>query len=585
VFGNYIFQKYVKSDIIYNGLRQKPEKDENMSKKVLIVGGVAGGASCAARLRRLDENAEIVMFERGEYISFANCGLPYHIGGIIKDRDELLLQTPESFKSRFNVDVRVFSEVKDIDRKKKKVKVFDRIREIEYEESYDVLVLSTGSTPMKPPIPGIDGEGIFSLWNIPDMDEIIEYMNNHTVKEAVVVGGGFIGIEMAENLMDRGIEVTLVEMLDQVMAPLDFDMAQILHRHMAEKGLKLVLGDGVAEFKQENDGLSVTTQSGRTIETDMVALAIGVVPNSELLKKCGLPLNNRGGAIIDDSLRTEDPDIYAVGDMVEVTHFVNGEKRMIPLAGPANKMGRMAADNICGMNRKYKGSQGTGVVKVFDMTSASVGLNEKDMKSSGMKVGKDYRVTMIHPGSHAGYYPGASTISLKMLFTPTGEILGAQAVGFEGVEKRIDVIATAQRLGATVYDLEELELNYAPPFSSAKDPVNMAGYTAENILSGTVDNITCSQLDEMNGAVILDVRTPGEVKMGAVPGCINIPVDSLRDRIKEVPEGRPIIVYCRVGIRAYIACRILKQNGFEKVYNLAGGYITYSTVNSDYTLK
>ncbi|MBN1624293.1 MAG: FAD-dependent oxidoreductase [Clostridia bacterium] len=556
-----------------------------MSKKVLIVGGVAGGASCAARLRRLDEKAEIILFERGEFISFANCGLPYHIGGVIKDRDELLLQTPESFYARFNVDVRIYNEVIDIDRANKIVKVIDRAKGSEYMESYDVLVLSTGSSPMKPPIPGIDNEGIFQLWNIPDMDRIIEFMNKKTVRKAVVVGGGFIGIEMAENLIDRDIEVTLVEMLNQVMAPIDFDMAQILHSHMTEKGLRLVLEDGVSEFKQKNESIIVKTKSGKEIAADMVVLAIGVVPNSQLLKASNLPMNRRGGAIIDEYLRTEDENIYAVGDMVEVVHFVNGEKRMIPLAGPANKMGRMAADNICGMNRKYNGSQGTGVVKVFDMTSASVGLNEKDLKNAGKEIRKDYRVTVIHPGSHAGYYPGASTITLKLIFDLNGKILGAQAVGYEGVEKRIDVIATAQRLGATIYDLEELELNYAPSFSSAKDPVNMAGYTAENILSGTIDNITCDQLADYRDAVILDVRTPEEVSMGAVPGYLNIPVDSLRDRIQEVPVGRPVVVYCRVGIRAYIACRILMQNGFNEVYNLAGGYVSYSTINSDFTFK
>ncbi len=374
-------------------------------------------------------------------------------------------------------------------------------------------------------------------------------------------------------------------MLDQVMAPVDYDMAQFLHSHMAEKGLKLVLGDGVSEFISDEGNIIVKTRSGREISADMVALAIGVVPNSELLKKCELSMNRRGGAVIDEYLRTDDENIYAVGDMVEVVHFVNGEKRMIPLAGPANKMGRMAADNICGMNRKYNGSQGTGVVKVFDMTSASVGLNEKDLKNAGMEIRKDYRVTIIHPGSHAGYYPGASTITLKLIFDNDGKILGAQAVGFEGVEKRIDVIATAQRLGATIYDLEELELNYAPPFSSAKDPVNMAGYTAENILSGTMDNITCAQLDDFKDSVILDVRTPEEVDLGAVPGCLNIPVDSLRERINEIPTGKSVIVYCRVGIRAYIACRILMQNGFNEVYNLAGGYISYSTINSDFTFK
>ena len=557
-----------------------------MSKKVLIVGGVAGGASCAARLRRLDEDAQIIMFERGEYISFANCGLPYHVGGVIEDRDELLLQTPEDFYDRFNVDVRIQSEVVSIDRAGKRIEINDKSEGKTYWESYDTLVLSTGSSSLKPPIPGIDSEGIFSLWNIPDMDSIISYLDEKKVREAVVVGGGFIGIEMAENLVDRGIKVTLVEMLDQVMAPLDFDMAQILHKHLKKNGVKLILGDGVSEFKKSGDKITITTGSGRKVDTEFVALAIGVRPNTELLKQCGLPVNRRGGAIIDASLKTEDENIYAIGDMVEVTQFVNGEKTMIPLAGPANKMGRMAADNIAGMNRTYNGSQGSSVAKVFKMTAAGTGLNEKQLIASGKEIGKDYRVTIIHPNHHAGYYPGAKTLSVKMLFGLDGKILGAQAVGYEGVEKRIDVLATAQRLGATIYDLEELELCYAPPYSSAKDPVNMLGYTAENILSGKVDNITYTQFQKMKDAVtILDVRTPDEIAYGAVQGHINIPVDELRQRIAEVPGDRPIVVYCAVGVRAYIASRILKQAGYDKVYNLAGGYTSYRVINKDYTEK
>ena len=556
-----------------------------MSKKVLIVGGVAGGASCAARLRRLDEDAEIIMFERGEYISFANCGLPYHVGGVIEDRDNLLLQTPEDFNSRFKVDVRMQSEVIEIDREGKKVHISDSKHNTKYWESYDKLVLSTGSSSLKPPIPGIDNEGIFSLWNIPDMDSIIAYLEAHEVEHAAVIGGGFIGVEMAENLMDRGIKVTLIEMLDQVLAPLDFDMAQSVHRHMAQKGLNLVLGDGVSEFIKNGDKITVKTQSGREVEAGFVALAIGVRPNTELLKGANLAVNRRGGAIIDDTLKTEDENIYAIGDMAEVTQFVNGEKVMIPLAGPANKMGRMAADNICGMDRKYKGSQGSSVVKAFDMTAATTGLNEKQLIASGKKIVDDYRVTIIHPKSHAGYYPGAMPLTLKLIFDLEGKILGGQAVGFDGVAKRIDVLATAQRLGATIYDLEELELCYAPPYSSAKDPVNMAGFSAENILSGTVNNITYAQLKEMDDVTLLDVRTPAEVKMGSIEGNINIPVDDLRSRVHEVPKDKPIVVYCAVGVRAYISCRILAQNGYENVYNLAGGYTTYRTVNEDYTEK
>ena len=557
-----------------------------MRKKVLIVGGVAGGASCAARLRRLDEDAHIIMFERGEYISFANCGLPYHVGGVITNRDELLLQTPEDFNDRFNVDVRIMSEVVSIDQENKKIEVHNKKEDKAYWESYDVLVLSTGSSSLKPPIPGIDGEGIFSLWNIPDMDSIIAYLDEKSIKEAVVVGGGFIGIEMAENLVDRGIEVTLVEMLDQVMAPLDYDMAQILHKHLKKNGVNLILGDGVSKFSKNGDKITITTNSGRAVETEFVALAIGVRPNTELLKQCGLPVNSRGGAITDETLKTEDENIYAIGDMVEVTQFVNGEKTMIPLAGPANKMGRMAADNIAGLDRKYNGTQGSSVAKVFSMTAANTGLNEKQLIAAGKEIGKDYRVTVIHPNHHAGYYPGARTLSMKMLFGLDGKILGGQAVGYEGVEKRIDVLATAQRLGATIYDLEELELCYAPPYSSAKDPVNMLGYTAENILSGKVDNVTYAQFREMKGDVtILDVRTPEEIAYGAVHGHINIPVDDLRERISEVPKGRPVVVYCAVGVRAYIASRILMQAGYDRVYNLAGGYTSYRVISKDYTEK
>ncbi len=555
----------------------------DMSKKVLIVGGVAGGASCAARLRRLDENVKIIMFERGEYISFANCGLPYHIGGTIDNRDELILQTPESFNLRFNVDVKINSEVFDIDRENKRIHVNNKAANENYWESYDKLVLSTGSSSLKPPIPSIDNDGIFSLWDIPDMDKIISFLDEKKVEKAVVVGGGFIGIELAENLIDLGINVTLVEMMNQVLAPLDFDMAQIIHRHMKEKGLNLVLGDGVSEFIKKDNSIIIKTQSGRKIKSGLVVLAIGIRPNTELLTACGLPTNKMGGAIIDEYLRTEDKNIYAIGDMAEVTHFVNGEKTMIPLAGPANKMGRMAADNICGFNRKYKGSQGSSVVKVFDLTAAGTGLNEKQLIKAGKKIVEDYRVTLIHPNSHAGYYPGALPLTLKLIFDNEGRILGAQSVGYEGVEKRIDVLATAQRLGATIYDLEELELCYAPPYSSAKDPVNMAGYTAENILSGKVNNITYAQFKKMNDITILDVRMPNEIEYGAIENHINIPIDDLRGRIKEISLDKPIVIYCAVGIRAYIASRILKQSGFKEVYNLAGGYTSYDIVNKDYT--
>ena len=551
-----------------------------MSKKVIIIGGVAGGASCAARLRRMDEDAQILLFERGPYISFANCGLPYYIGGVIKNRDKLLLQTPESFNARFNVDVRINSNVTRIDREEKTVTVSNDGKT--YKESYDVLVLSPGSSPMRPPIPGIDNDKVMQLWTIPDMDKIVAAVKENDAKSAVVVGGGFIGLEMAENFIHAGLDVTLVDMMNQVMPPFDFDMAQILHKHLTDNGVNLVLGDGVQRFEDSDDGVTVVTEK-KQIKADIVILAIGVVPNSELAKECGLECNKRGGIVIDEYLRTSDENIYAVGDVVEVEHFVSREKSMIPLAGPANKMGRMAADNICGMNRKYGGTLGSGVAKVFDMTAASTGLCEKQLVRMGQKLDRDYKVTILHPLSHAGYYPGGMPLTLKLLFDMDGKVLGAQAVGNEGVEKRIDVLATAMYFGATVYDLEEIELCYAPPFSSAKDPSNMAGFSAENILSGAVDNITVAELDDLpKDAVVLDVRTAAEVSMGAIPGSINIPIDSLRDKIDTLDRDKQYVVCCAVGIRAYIACRIMMQNGFKNVRNLAGGYTSYRVGTCDY---
>lgn len=552
-----------------------------MSKKVLIVGGVAGGASCAARLRRLDENAGIIMFERGPYISFANCGLPYFIGGVIEKREKLLLQTPESFKARFNVDVRVNSEVKSIDRKAKTVTVASEGKT--YTESYDVLVLSPGSSPIAPRIPGIESDKVFQLWTIPDMDNIAEAIKERDAKSAVVVGGGFIGIEMAENLVHAGLAVTIVDMMDQVMPNLDFDMAQIVHKHLTDNGVKLVLGEGVQGFEDGKGGFAVLTDK-RSISADIAILAIGVRPNSQLAKDCGLELGTRGGIVVDETLKTSDESIYAVGDAVEVKNFLSGEEAMMPLAGPANKMGRMAADNICGMNRRYRGTQGSAVAKVFDLTAASTGLSEKQIKASGKKLNSDYRITIVHPLSHAGYYPGGMPLTLKLVFARDGRVLGAQAVGYKGVEKRIDVIATAIQFGATVYDLEETELCYAPPYSSAKDPVNIAGFSAENILSGNVDNITVAQLKDLpKDAVILDVRTKAERDTGAIEGSVNIPVDGLRDKLDTLDKEKPYVVHCAVGLRSYIAARIMMQNGFKNVKNLAGGFTTYKVVSRDYT--
>jgi NADPH-dependent 2,4-dienoyl-CoA reductase/sulfur reductase-like enzyme/peroxiredoxin family protein/rhodanese-related sulfurtransferase/TusA-related sulfurtransferase len=555
-----------------------------MAKKVVIVGGVAGGASSAARLRRLDESAQIVMLEKGPYISFANCGLPYHVGGVIEKRDKLLLQTPESFHARFNVEVRVDSEVTSVDRQLKTVTV--RHNGQEYTEDYDVLVLSPGSTPVVPDIPGAQSPRVMPLWNIPDMDRIVSALKDGEARTAVVVGGGFIGLEMAENLKHAGLDVTLIEMMDQVMPTVDFEMAQILHKHLVDSGVKLALGERVERFDESESGVNVVTDK-RTVAADIVILAIGVKPNSELAKGCGLNLNTRGGIVVDETLKTSDENIYAVGDVVETENFVTGERAMIPLAGPANKMGRMAADNICGLNRRYRGTQGASVAKVFDMTVASTGLNERQLNAAGKKLNTDYKVTLIHPLSHAGYYPGGLPLSLKLLFTKEdGKVLGVQAVGYKGVEKRVDVVAAAIRFGATVYDLEELELCYAPPYSSAKDPVNMAGYSADNILSGLVDNITFGEMASLPAdTVLLDIRTSAEVAMGTIPGSVNIPVDNLREKLYTLDKNKAYVVYCAVGIRAYIGCRIMMQQGFANVRNLAGGYTTYRVASRDYSMR
>ncbi|MBN2285243.1 MAG: FAD-dependent oxidoreductase [Tissierellales bacterium] len=542
--------------------------------KILIVGGVAGGASAAARLRRNDEKAEIIMFERGEYISFANCGLPYYIGNVIQERESLLIQTPEDMKARFNIDVRVFNEVLSIDATNKKVHVKNLKTGNEYDEDYDRLILSPGSSPLKPPIPGIDSPNIFTIWNIPDTDKIKEFVTNHTVKRAAVIGGGFIGIEMAENLYDLGIEVSIIELADQIMAPIDFEMAQILHQHVNMKGVKLYLKDGVKSFEY-NDGITTVTLNSETkVEADLVILAIGVKPNGELASKAGLITNARGGIAVDASMRTSDESIYAVGDAVEVKDFVNDIQTMIPLAGPANKQGRIAADHISGIPSVYNGTQGTSVAKVFDMTVASTGTNEKTLKRLNKVNDQDYMCVYIHPNNHSGYYPDASKISLKLLFSKKeGKVLGAQAVGFEGVEKRIDVIATAIRFNATIFDLTTLELAYAPPYGSAKDPVNMAGYVAENMLKNSLKVVNCNQLETYldSDAVLLDVRDQDELETGMLQHAHHIPLNELRMRMGELDKNKTIIVYCAVGVRGYIASRILKQNGFSDVRNLNGG--------------
>ncbi|MBF7096684.1 FAD-dependent oxidoreductase [Alkalibacter mobilis] len=551
-----------------------------MSKKVLIIGGVAGGASAAARLRRMDENAEIIMFERGDYISFANCGLPYYIGNVIDDRSKLLLQTPEDMKSRFNVDVRVKNEVIAIDPDSKSITVKKLETGDTYEETYDDLVISTGSSPLKPPIPGIDSPNVFTIWNIPDTDAIKGYLENNDVKTAAVIGGGFIGIEMAENLHELGIQVSLVEMANQVMAPVDFDMAQYLHKHIESKNVDLILNDGVKEFINTGNKTTVRTAGGKEIEADIVILSIGVRPNSQLAKDAGLELNDRGGVVVDDQLRTSNPNIYAVGDVIQVTDYINKVPTMVPLAGPANKQGRMVANNILGKSEKYNGTQGTSVAKVFDLTVANTGANEKTLNRLGKEYGKDYLAIQIHPGSHAGYYPGSQTLNMKLIFEiPSGKVLGAQIVGGEGSDKRVDVIAASIRFGASVYDLKELELAYAPPFSSGKDPVNMAGFTACNILDNDMETIRSEEIRDLDldNTILLDVRTPVERTLGYIPNSINIPVDELRENLDRLDKNKTIVVYCAVGVRAWVAVRILMQNGF-KVKNLTGGYSSYGAL-------
>ncbi|MDP4119811.1 MAG: FAD-dependent oxidoreductase [Bacillota bacterium] len=544
--------------------------------KILIVGGVAGGASAAARLRRLDEHAQIIMFERGEYISFANCGLPYYIGGVIKDKSALTLQTPQSFNARFNVDVRVSQEVIAIDRENHKVTVKNVKTGEEYTENYDKLILSPGAEPVKPKIDGIDSERVFTLRNIPDTYKIKDFVNTAKPKHAVVVGGGFIGIEMAENLYDAGVSVSIVELLDQVIAPVDYDIACEVHNHIRQKGIELMLGSAVQSISKKEKRLLVKTSSG-DVETDMVIMAVGVTPESKLAKESGLEVNQRGAIIVNEAMQTSDTDIFAVGDAVEITDFVTNQKGYIPLAGPANKMGRIAADNICGLNSKYMGTQGSSIVKVFDLTVASTGINEKIAKQLNLNYDKIH----TYSASHAGYYPGAVNMSIKTIFDKdSGKILGAEIVGFDGVDKRCDVFATAIRAGMTAFDLTKLELCYAPPYSSAKDPVNMAGYVIENTITGKVKNFHWHDIADLptDGSVILlDTRTAVEYENGHIDGFINIPLDDLRKRLDELDKSKKVYITCQIGLRGYVAARILSQNGFD-VYNLSGGYRLYNTI-------
>ncbi|MBY7785376.1 FAD-dependent oxidoreductase [Vibrio fluvialis] len=561
--------------------------------KILIIGGVAGGASAAARARRLSENAQIIMFERGPFVSFANCGLPYHIGGDIKERANLLLQTPESFLARFNVDVRVMNEVVRINRADKTITVRNLLDLSEYDESYDFLLLSPGAGPIVPPIPGLDNPLTHSLRNIPDMDRILETIQMNQPDHATVIGGGFIGLEMMEAFHQLGIKTTQIEMADQVMTPVDREMAGFAHAEIRAKGIDLRLGVALqaVEFKpttsmpsidsgentehQHMSGeLDLTLSNGETLTTDILIMAIGVRPETKLASAAGLQIGELGGIYTNEYLQTSDPSIYAVGDAIEEQDFVTGQSTLVPLAGPANRQGRMAADNMLGRSETYQGTQGTAICKIFDLAVASTGKNEKQLKRAGIEYEKVY----VHTASHASYYPGAEVVSFKMLFDPTsGKIFGAQAVGKDGIDKRIDVMAVAQRAGMTVEQLQHLELTYAPPYGSAKDVINQAAFVATNIMKGDAKAIHFDEIDSLTDEqVLLDVRNPGELQnVGYLPGAINIPVDQLRQRMNELPKDKEIIIYCQVGLRGNVAYRQLVNNGY-KARNLLGGYRTYA---------
>lgn len=545
----------------------------------LIIGGVAGGATVAARLRRMDEKANIILFERGKYVSYANCGLPYYIGDTINNREKLFVQTAKGFTDRFRIDIRTEQEVTAIRPDKKEVEIKNLSTGETYTETYDKLVLSPGAEPLRPGIEGIGSKKIFTLRNVPDTDTIKNYVNTENPKRAIVVGGGFIGLEMAENLHDLGIQVDVVEMANQVMAPLDFSMAAIVHRQLTDKGVGLHLEDGVSRFEEKDGGVTVHLRSGKQIATDMVLLSIGVRPETKLAKNAGLAIGERGGITVNDYMQTSDANIYALGDAVEVRHLVTGQPALIPLAGPANKQGRIVADNIVfGNKEKYPGSIGTSIAKVFDLTVAAAGANAKLLQQNNIP----YISSYTHGASHAGYYPGAVPLSIKILFAPeNGKLLGAQIVGFNGVDKRIEMLAQVIQRGGTVHDLAELEHAYAPPYSSAKDPVNMAGFVAENILNKKSRIIQWRKLAELPADTIrIDVRTHDEYKLGTIPGFINIPVDELREHLDELPKEKPIVVTCAVGLRGYLAYRILVQNGFKHVRNLSGGYKTWSVATA-----
>lgn len=547
--------------------------------KVIIIGGVAGGASAAARLRRLDESAEITVYEKSGYVSYANCGLPYYIGGVIEDREELTLQTPQSFKERFNINVKTKHEVLSVDKNERMVKVKDIESGKIFEDFYDKLIISTGAKSAKPNIDMPDSEKIFTLRTVEDTIKIYDFAHKNGTKSATVIGGGFIGIEAAENLKHLGLDVTLIEFSDHILAPFDYDMACQLHSQMAEHGIKLMLNTAVTSLREHDEKIIAETSKNINVESDMVLLAIGVVPDTEIARAAGLELGIKGSIVVNENMLTSDENIYAVGDAVEVKHYVTGEKALVSLAGPANKQGRIAADNICGISSTYKGSQGSSVIKVFDITAASTGINETIAKKSGLK----YNKVVLSPLSHASYYPDASAMTMKVIYSEDdGKILGAQITGYEGVDKRIDVLATATRAGMKATELCELDLAYAPPYSSAKDPVNMAGYMIENIVTGKVKQFHYDEIEELkndSNAFLLDTRTKYEYTYSHIDGFVNIPVDDLRERMAEIPKDKKIYIMCQSGLRSYIACRILSQNGYD-CYNFSGGYRFYDIIEN-----
>ena len=546
--------------------------------KVLIIGGVAGGMSCAARLRRLNEDNEIIVFEKGDYISYANCGLPYYVGNVIKDRSNLLVSTPELMKTRFNIDVRVNNEVVDIDPDHKSITIHDLKQDNTYQENYDKLVIATGSSPIRPNIEGIDSSLIKQLWTVNDALSIKEYIEDKNIQNISIIGGGFIGLEMIENLKDLGLNINLIEAADQVLTSIDKDMISVVHKTLKNKSINLILSDGVKAFKENNNQITTILNSNNEVVSDLVLLAIGVRPNSSLALKANLQLNQKGGIVVNDNLQTSNPDIYAVGDVIEVINYVTKEKTMIPLAGPANKQGRIAADNIAGINSTYKGSQGSSIVKIFELTVASTGVNEKTLNNQGLIKDKDYHTIIISQGSHAGYYPGSQSMLIKLIFNNDGsKIYGGQIIGKDMVDKRIDVLATVIRLNGSINDLKELELAYAPPYSSAKDPINMAGFVADNLLHNHVRFAKYDEIENSN-YLVLDVREDSEVNRVHIENSIHIPLGQLRDRINELDKNKSYIIMCAAGVRAYNAYRILQQNGFNdlKVYPGGMGYYLMS---------